>query len=281
MDFSSIIGWILGFAIIIFGITLDKIGNFVDVNSILIVLGGTTFAVVASYPFSELKNIGTHMKILFQGNRYDSGKAIESLVELAQTARKEGLLSLEEKAREMEDPFFRKSLLLIVDAMDEEKVRTMLEDEVACMETRHDLGAGIYEKASAYAPAFGMIGTLVGLINMLKEMNLSAGASTELGNQMSIALVTTFYGCVLANLVLMPIAKKLRIRNEEEVLYRQIIIEGVLGIQAGDNPKILRERLTSYLQQKQQSKLLNDEGGETKDGKSKGKSRSGRVKKEK
>lgn len=281
MDFSSIIGWILGFAIIIFGITLDKIGNFVDVSSILIVLGGTTFAVVASYPFSELKNIGTHMKILFQGNRYDSGKAIESLVELAQTARKEGLLSLEEKAREMEDPFFRKSLLLIVDAMDEEKVRTMLEDEVACMETRHDLGAGIYEKASAYAPAFGMIGTLVGLINMLKEMNLSAGASTELGNQMSIALVTTFYGCVLANLVLMPIAKKLRIRNEEEVLYRQIIIEGVLGIQAGDNPKILRERLTSYLQQKQQSKLLNDEGGETKDGKSKGKSRSGRVKKEK
>lgn len=281
MDFSSIIGWILGFAIIIFGITLDKIGNFVDVNSILIVLGGTTFAVVASYPFSELKNIGTHMKILFQGNRYDSGKAIESLVELAQTARKEGLLSLEEKAREMEDPFFRKSLLLIVDAMDEEKVRTMLEDEVACMETRHDLGAGIYEKASAYAPAFGMIGTLVGLINMLKEMDLSAGASTELGNQMSIALVTTFYGCVLANLVLMPIAKKLRIRNEEEVLYRQIIIEGVLGIQAGDNPKILRERLTSYLQQKQQSKLLNDEGGETKDGKSKGKSRSGRVKKEK
>lgn len=185
--------------------------------------------------------------------------AIEKLVELAQSARIEGLLSLEEKAGEMEEPFFKKSLLLIVDAMDEEKIRTMLEDEVACMEARHEIGAGIYDKAASYAPAFGMIGTLVGLINMLKEMKLSEGASTELGEQMSIALITTFYGCMLANLLLMPIAKKLRMRNEEEVIYRQVIIEGVLGIQAGDNPKLLREKLISYLPQKKQKKLLDEE----------------------
>lgn len=264
MDLSSIIGWILGFAIIVFGITLDKLGNFMDQSSVLIVMGGTIFAVMASYPFHELKNIGAHMKMIVQGNKYNPDKAIESLVELAQSARREGLLSLEEKAREMEDPFFRKSLLLIVDAMDEEKVRTMLEDEVACMEARHETGAGIYDKAASYAPAFGMIGTLVGLINMLKEMNLSDGASSSLGEQMSIALITTFYGCVLANLILMPIAKKLRIRNDEEVLYKQIIIEGVLGIQAGDNPKILRERLVSYLRQKQQRKLLEEEDAERK-----------------
>ncbi len=259
MDLSSIIGWVFGFAIIIFGITLDKIGNFVDASSLLIVLGGTIFAVVASYPFSELKNIGAHMKMLFQGNKYKPENAIEKLVELAQSARREGLLSLEEKAGEMEEPFFKKSLLLIVDAMDEEKIRTMLEDEVACMEARHEIGAGIYDKAASYAPAFGMIGTLVGLINMLKEMKLSEGASTELGEQMSIALVTTFYGCMLANLLLMPIAKKLRMRNEEEVIYRQVIIEGVLGIQAGDNPKLLREKLISYLPQKKQKKLLDEE----------------------
>ena len=168
----------------------------------------------------------------------------------------------------MEEPFFKKSLLLIVDAMDEEKIRTMLEDEVACMEARHETGAGIYDKAASFAPAFGMIGTLVGLINMLKEMNLSEGASTELGEQMSVALVTTFYGCMLANLILMPIAKKLRLRNEEEVLYRQIIIEGVLGIQAGDNPKLRREKLISYLPQKQQKKLLDEEKAEGKGGNS-------------
>ena len=127
------------------------------------------------------------------------------------------------------------------------------------MEARHEIGAGIYDKAASYAPAFGMIGTLVGLINMLKEMKLSEGASTELGEQMSIALVTTFYGCMLANLLLMPIAKKLRMRNEEEVIYRQVIIEGVLGIQAGDNPKLLREKLISYLPQKKQKKLLDEE----------------------
>ncbi len=261
MDFSSMIGWIIGFAVIVYGIGMDQIGNFMDGPSALIVVGGTLCAVVASFPFQQLKNVGAHLKMLFQGKRFNPDSTIEKLVELAQAARKEGLLSLEERAGEMEDPFFKKSLLLIVDAMDEEKVRAMLEDEVACMEARHDAGAGIYEKASAYAPAFGMIGTLVGLINMLKELNLDQGASSELGQQMSIALVTTFYGCVMANLIFMPIAKKLRIRNEEEVLYRQIIIEGVLGIQAGDNPKVLRERLVSYLRQRQQNRLLEEEEG--------------------
>lgn len=264
MDFSSIIGWVIGFAVIVYGIGMDKIGNFMDGPSALIVVGGTICAVIASFPFQQLKNVGIHMKMLFQGKKFNPDSTIEKLVELAQAARKEGLLSLEERAREMEDPFFRKSLLLIVDAMDEEKVRTMLEDEVACMEARHDTGAGIYDKAAAFAPAFGMIGTLVGLINMLKEMNLEDGASSALGEQMSIALVTTFYGCILANLIFMPIAKKLRTRNEEEVLYRQIIIEGVLGIQAGDNPKVLREKLVSYLRQRQQSRLLDEEGSEGK-----------------
>ena len=108
-----------------------------------------------------------------------------------------------------------------------------------------------------------MIGTLVGLINMLKELDLSTGASESLGANMSVALVTTFYGCMLANLVFLPIAKKLKVRNEEEILYRQIIIEGVLGIQAGDNPKTLRERLASSLTSRQQMNILNSDGGDS------------------
>lgn len=260
MDLSSLIGWILGFAVIVYGIGMTKLGNFWDISSVYITVGGTIFSVVASYPFSLLKNVGKHMLFLFQGNRFKPQEAIEKLVELDQVARKNGLLSLEERAMELEDPFFRRSVLLIVDAIEEEKARSLLEGEVEAMEARHEEAAGIYDKASAFAPAFGMIGTLVGLINMLKEMNLDEGASSDLGYNMGVALITTFYGCILANLVFMPIAKKLRIRNDEEVLYRQIIIEGVLGIQAGDNPKILQERLVSYLEQKQQNRLTGEAG---------------------
>lgn len=125
------------------------------------------------------------------------------------------------------------------------------------MMTRHDEAAGIYEKASAFAPAFGMIGTLVGLINMLKQLGLdSEGGSGDLGQQMAVALITTFYGCVLSNLVFHPIAKKLRIRQEEEELYCSTIIEGIIAIQGGENPKFIRERLLSCMKQSQQKKLL-------------------------
>ncbi len=269
MDLSSLIGWILGFAVIIYGIGINKIGNFWDVSSVLIVVGGTVFSVVASYPFQTLKNVAKHMVFLFQGKKYQPQEAIETLVELAQVARRDGLLSLESRAMELEDPFFRRSVLMVLDAMEEEKVRSFLEDEVAAMEARHEEAAGVYDKASAYAPAFGMIGTLVGLINMLKEMNLDEGASSDLGYNMGVALITTFYGCVLANLVFMPIAKKLRIRNDEEVLYRQIIIEGVIGIQCGDNPKILQEHLASFLEQRQQGRI-SGEGGSDRSGRQRG-----------
>ena len=261
MDLSTLIGWVMGFAIIVYGIGLTNIGNFIDLSSVYITIGGTIFSVIASYPFSMLKNVGKHMLFVFRANRFRPEEAIEKLVELDQVARKNGLLSLEEQASELEDPFFKRSVLLIVDAIDEEKARWLLEDEVAAMESRHEEAAGMYDKASAFAPAFGMIGTLVGLINMLREMNLDEGASSDLGVNMGIALLTTFYGCILANLIFMPIAKKLRIRNDEEVLYRQIIIEGVLGIHAGDNPKILHERLSAYLEQRRQLRLNGENDG--------------------
>ena len=174
------------------------------------------------------------------------------------------------KANELEDPFFKKGILLVVDAMEAEKVREILENEVGSMIERHDGEVAIYDKASSYAPAFGMIGTLVGLVNMLKSMDLSSGSSSNLGVSMATALVTTFYGCILANLLFGPIAKKLRIRNDEEVIYKQVIIEGVVGIQAGDNPKVLKEKLVSLLHQTNQQKILNgEEGGGGKSKKSK------------
>ena len=212
-----------------------------------------------------------------KGNKYKPEEAIEQLIEFATEARKNGLLALEEKAAELEDPFFKRSIMLIVDATEESKLRAMLESEVESMAQRHEDEANIYEKASSYAPAFGMIGTLVGLINMLLEMNLDAGASDAIGKNMGVALVTTFYGCILANLIFSPIAKKLRIRNDEEILYRTIIIEGVMGIQAGDNPKTLKERLATFLDEKSQRNIIEsdgeggDEGGGGKPKKKKGK----------
>ncbi len=260
MDLTSIIGLVVGAVLIVtVGIGPASLENFWDLPSVGITIGGTITAVITSYPFSMLKEIPKHMKILVQGNRYNVGELIDTLVEMAQLARKNGLLALEEKANELDDMFFKQGIMLIVDATEPEEVRTLLENELDTMSQRHEDAAGIYEKASSYAPAFGMIGTLVGLINMLKNMNLDEGGSSTIGADMSVALVTTFYGCVLANMLFAPIAKKLRIRNEEELLYKQIMIEGILAIQSGDNPKFLRERLVTYLAQKQRAGILDSE----------------------
>ena len=262
MDLSTLIGIVLGFVIIVVSITMDDIkaiNNFINMPSLFIVVGGTIMAIVASYPFSILKNIPSHMRILFQGKRFHNISCIETLVEFATEARKNGLLALEQKAEELKD------------SHDPQDVRTLLNDELDYMTTRHETEISIYEKGTALAPAFGMTGTLIGLINMLMGLNLADGASDSLGASMSVALITTFYGCLLANLFFAPIAKKLTIRNDEEYLYKQLIIEGVLSIQAGDNPKFLKEKLYCYLKERLNENLKEegDGGGKKKKGKGK------------
>ena len=253
MDISLIAGWVVGAVLIVYGIGMDKLGNFLDVPSIIIVGGGTIAAIMASYPFDQLAMIPRHIMIMLSRDKYDAGKVIASLVDMAGLARKKGLLVLEEQADQIKEPFLKQSVLLIVDAMDAEKIRDLLESEVAAVSDRHDLAVSIYEKGTNVAPAFGMIGTLVGLVNMLKSMNIEDGGGS-LGKDMSVALITTFYGCILAHLVFGPMAKKLRIRNDEEILYKQVIIEGVLAIQAGDNPKFLEEKLWSYMARSEKGK---------------------------
>lgn len=257
MDLTTLIGLVLGGIFIVNGIGMDKMGNFIDVPSVIIVLGGTLSSLIASYPFGILKDIPKHVIVLFRGRVYNIPKLVDQLVDLAMVARQSGLLALEEKANDIKDPFLKHSVLMIVDANDPDKVRLVLERELENMMVRHDQAAGLYEKGSSYAPAFGMIGTLIGLINMLKGMNFSgSGGASTIGNDMSIALITTFYGCVLANVVFNPIAKKLRIRQDEEELYCSTIIEGILSIQAGENPQYLRERLLTSVKRSQQAKLL-------------------------
>ena len=232
-------------------------GNFFDAPSIVIVIGGTFAALIASYPLSSLAAIPKHIGILFKGGKYNIPKLVDQLVDMAMVARQSGLLALEEKAEEIKNPFMKRSILMIVDASDPDKVRDALEKEMETMMLRHDQAAGFYEKGSSYAPAFGMIGTLIGLINMLKGMNFDdGGGASTLGQDMSVALITTFYGSALANVFFQPIAKKLRIRQDEEELYCATIVEGVLAIMAGENPQALRERLLSAVKQSSRKKLL-------------------------
>ncbi len=230
-------------------VQIENLWNFFDAASIFIVIGCTFAIVVASFPGSALASIPKHFGVILNAGKFKPLEIIDQLVDLAQTARKNGLLALESKANEQEDPFFKQAIMLIVDANDPDKVRAILENDIECMSSRHDDAAGMYDKASSVAPAFGMVGTLVGLINMLRSMDVTSGGG-DLGGSMATALVTTLYGCILAHMIFGPIANNLRIRDGEEVLCKEIIVEGIMSIQSGENPKALREKLLTYISQK-------------------------------
>ncbi|MCI1930548.1 MAG: motility protein A [Clostridia bacterium] len=246
MDFTTIVGIVAGVALVTIGIGFGNLGNFFEIGSVFIVFGGTFAALVASYPVRVLKQLPKQFKIVMRKNQYNPMEYIDQLQEFALIARKNGLLALEDKANEMKDPFFKEGLMLIVDATGPEKVKEILENDLGYIEERHNEIIEFYEKGASYAPAFGMIGTLIGLVNMLMSMNLEEGAG-NLSSNMGTALITTFYGTMLANLVFLPLAKKLQARSDEELLCRRIIIDGILAIQAGENPTFLRETLVSFL----------------------------------
>ena len=239
---------------IVVSITLSPFGvsfnigaliNFFDVSSILIVIGGTLAVVIACYP-KEVKSLPKHFAIMLKANAFDPAEYIEQLTELAQIARKNGLLALEEKGNEQTNTFFKQAIMLVVDNNDPDRVRSILQNEIEQTSERHQVVIGMYDRGAGAAPAFGMIGTLIGLINMLKDLQ----DMDSLGPSMSIALITTLYGSFLAHVIFTPIATNLTARDEEEVLCRQIIMEGIMAIQSGENPKFLRERLMTFMNEK-------------------------------
>ena len=263
MDLTTFIGIIVGMALVLFGIKLENLGNFWDLQSVFIVVGGTFAALVASYPVRVLKQLPKQFKVLLK-NPFNPREYIDQLYELAIIARKSGLLALEEKANEMKDPFFREGLMLIVDSTTPQQVEEIMNNSLDYIMERHDEITQFYEKGASYGPAFGMIGTLIGLVNMLMSMDMDSGADGISAN-MGIALITTFYGSMLANVFFIPIAKKLQVRSDEESLCRRIIIEGVLAIQSGENPTFLKEKLIAYLPQYEKNKK-GKKGKEDKDG---------------
>lgn len=278
MNLNYIIGLVAAITVFLFGcvssvvvvpkfdisFNFDNLINFFDPASILITIGCTFAIIIASFPGDMLASVLKHFKIILNTKNFQPAQYIDQLVELAQIARKNGLLALEERANNQTDPFFKQAIMLIVDANDPDKVRSILENDIECMSARHEGAAGMYDKASSIAPAFGMVGTLVGLINMLKGMDMESGGG-NLGSDMGTALITTLYGCILAHMVFGPIATLLRNRDEQEVLCKMIIIEGIMSIQSGENPKFLKERLLTYMSQKQRQ--LAEGGGKGKKGK--------------
>lgn len=216
---------------------------FVDFASFLVVFGGVAAAIIINYTKKELKALPKVMWQAFKSDEYDYRELIDTFVTLSGKARREGLLALEVGVEDVKDPFLKKGVLLAVDGVEADVIKDIMMAEVVAMEDRHRKGRTMLEKMGEYAPAWGMIGTLVGLILMLNSLDDPA----TLGPKMAIALITTLYGALLANLVFLPIASKLEFKTEEEAFVKQLIIEGVIGVQSGQNPKILEEKLSAFI----------------------------------
>lgn len=244
MDIGTLAGFIFAMIFIIVSILLGGVlSAFIDLPSVMITIGGSIAASFIAYPPKDALTAIRCIGFAFKSTKLDAIENINILIELSNTARKEGLLSLEEKSDSIENDIMKKGIILMVIGTDPSIIKGVLETEILCMAARHKRVYGYWEKLGSLAPAWGMIGTLVGLINMLRNLS----DPTTIGPSMAVALITTFYGSLIANLIALPVASKLKINSAEEVAMNEMIMEGVLCIQAGENPKVIEDKLQSYL----------------------------------
>lgn len=244
MDLASVIGLLSGIFVMIWSISLTgSLLGYIHFPSIVCTFGGTIAVTVMAFPFKGLIESMKSLKYIFVYKPMDGRSIIKSIIDLANIARREGLLALEEAAYNIKDDFLQRGINLIVDGTDPELVRNIMETELAFIEERHASNRGVFEFMANMGPAFGMIGTLIGLINMLANLD----DPSSVGPNMAVAIVTTFYGSLIANLFCNPVAKKLKIRSSEEILVKEVMLEGILSIQAGENPRIIEEKLKAFL----------------------------------
>lgn len=264
MDLASIIGLIMAMVLMVMGIVTGDAGfsaakGFLEYKSALITFGGAFSAVLmGSQSIQKFMNGLKSFKLIMKPIESNEEDTIRSIIELSNIARKEGLLSLEESASQMENEFLKKGVLLIVDGTDPELVRSIMETELYCVEQRHKEVIGFWETLGAMGPAWGMIGTLIGLINMLADLS----DVSSVGPAMAVALITTFYGSVLANWICAPVATKLKANSASEISMKEVMVEGLLSIQAGENPRVIEEKLKSFLSPDRRESLGGNEGGE-------------------
>lgn len=253
MDISSIIGYVVGLGAVFFGIAMGGVGfgAYIDVPSIIIVAIGALGPVFLANPMDRVTAIPGYFGLVVGSRSFNEPKIITDLVGFAERARREGLLALEDNLEDLEDQFMRKGIQLVVDGTDPEIIKNILYTEVEKMESRHQEGSGMFGYWSSMAPAYGMLGTVIGLIAMLA--NVADTASIVKG--MAVALITTLYGSFLSNAIIGPTGKKLEQKSKVEIRSKEIIIEGVLSIQSGDNPRILLEKLISFLPPKEREAI--------------------------
>lgn len=258
MDITTIIGLVLGAGLIAGAILMKtSILTFVDPASIAIVMGGSAAAILVSFPLQQLLTVfGVIKKVIFTTPVNPVGY-VKTLVHLAEIARRDGILSLESQLNDADhDAFMVRGLRMAIDGQDRSIIESAMESELESLIERHTSGKAIFDNLGKYAPAFGMIGTLIGLVIMLQNMSDAAA----LGPAMAVAMITTFYGALVANLFALPIADKLGVRSDQEVAVRALIIHGVLSIQAGDNPRVVQQKLSAFLTNAQRAQVEQDEG---------------------
>lgn len=259
MDLGTIIGVISGFAFILMAILTSGgfIGLYISLPSFIMVVGGSFAAMLVSNPLSRMLGIMRYVNLTLRTPDLKEEKIISDLVAFSERARREGLLALEDNLDEVEDEFMRKGVQLVVDGTDPDIIKSVLYNDLNQLQERHDTGIKIFDDWGKIAPAFGMIGTLAGLIAMLQALGDDPDA---IGQGMALALITTMYGSVLANLVLVPMKNKLQDRNRDELRVKEIVVEGILSIQSGDNPRILLEKLVSFLPPRQRDAIRQESG---------------------
>jgi chemotaxis protein MotA len=247
MDISTIIGFGLAFGLVLVGMLLG--GSpllFLDAPSALIVIGGTIGAGFINFPMDKMIGAVAVAKNALLHKPEDPNERIKLITEFSNKARREGILSLEDELARVTDKFMAQGIQLAVDGQEISAIEAILTTEIDYLRDRHKSGADIFQTLGAFAPALGLIGTLIGLVQMLQNMD----DPSSIGPAMAVALLTTFYGAVLANLVCTPMAGKLKIRSSQEVALREMTLEGILSLASGDNPRLVEQKLTAFVEPK-------------------------------
>jgi chemotaxis protein MotA len=260
VDLTTIIGIVFGLGALVGGYIWDggHVSALLVPSAALIVIGGTIGAVVVSFPMSRLKEIGKAFGMAFKETKRDPNAIIEEIVDMATVARREGVLALEQRAQEHPNEFLKDGLMMVVDGTDPELTRQILELEIDALEHTHEGYAKMFEAAGGYAPTMGIIGTVMGLIHVLG--NLSDPGS--LGPAIAVAFTATLYGVSTANVIYLPIANKIKIRSKEQISEMELMLEGILALQAGENPQLIKKKLASFLLQKHKEGVGEDIGEE-------------------
>ena len=245
MDLATVIGTLLGFGLVVMAMATGPggVAIFIHVPSMVIVFGGTFAVTMMCFPMSAIKSIAKVMLVTAVRKSSTPLEEIDRIVEYANLARKEGLLALETKLEEVNDEFFSKGIQLVIDGFGAETVRDIMELEADWQRQRHGTGKKIMDQMGAFAPAFGMIGTLVGLVQMLQNLS----APSMIGQGMATALLTTLYGAMLSNMVFLPLSGKLEVLAGSEGLLRDLMVEGIVAIQSGEKPALIKEKLKGFL----------------------------------